>query len=428
MKALINANVFDFESYVENQYILFEKEIIETGPMKDFVGADKVYDCQGSLVMPTFVLGHTHIYSAFAKGWITPFAPNSFKALLEQMWWKLDRGLNLESIYYSGLVSGMEFIKNGVTTVIDHHASGLDIRGSLNTLKQSLCEEIGLRGIFCFESSDRFNIEECIEENITFANYSTDQYAGLFGMHASLSLSDASLKKIATASKDLPIHIHVAESIEDQQDCLALYGTRVIERLDAFDLLRPNSILSHCIHLDEKELEQLSKKDIAIALNPTSNMNNGVGLPNYEQMKEKNIVSLLGNDGLGYNFTREINNFLFTMHHKALNPTAVDLNDVKTLMTNNYAYASQMLNCSLGKIEKGYKADFMTIPYTPFTPMNANNAMGHFFYGICDHFRPENVWCNGVIKLEGYEMKLKEEAIYLQAQKIAKAVWERIAY
>src|SRR5665647_1569991 len=170
MKALINVNIFDFESYSENQYVLFNSEILEVGPMSEFKQSCQVIDCSGCLVMPGLINCHTHIYSTFARGMNLPYEPKNFKDILDKYWWKIDRAINKSSIYYSGLVYGYESINNGVTTIIDHHASGIDITGTLNELKKSVCDDLKIRGIFCFETSDRFDTPLCIDENIKFAS------------------------------------------------------------------------------------------------------------------------------------------------------------------------------------------------------------------------------------------------------------------
>ncbi|WP_315068710.1 amidohydrolase family protein [uncultured Clostridium sp.] len=424
IKALINARIFNYDSLKENSYVLFNKQIIEIGSMENFKGADEVFDCNNQIVMPGLVNCHSHIYSTFARGWITEFNPKSFVELLEQMWWKLDGVLEEKDIYYSGIVSGMEFIKNGITTVVDHHASG-KIRGSLNLLKRALCDYLGIRGVFCFESSERFPIDECIEENLEFGKNITDMERGLFGMHACLTLSDEALKKIAKESEGMPIHIHVAESDEDNIHSIKKYNKTPIERLEEYGLLRENSILSHCIYLTEKDMDILAKHKVYIALNPTSNLNNAVGLADVLEFEKRNIKCILGNDGLGFNLTREMLNLLFGMHLKYKSPTAYSLNNLKKVIENNYEYAGKILNCKLGKIEAGYEADFLTLEYNAPTPMNEDNLFGHFFYGMLDNFKPKNVWCNGKIKLKDYKLLEDEEKIYGEARKIAKEVWSK---
>lgn len=425
IKALINVNIFNFDSLKEKSYVLFDKQIIEVGSMENFKGADEVYDCNNQILMPGLVNCHSHIYSTFARGWITEFDPKSFVDLLEQMWWKLDKVLDEKDIYYSALVSGIEFIKNGVTTVVDHHASGRKIRGSLNLLKRALCDYIGIRGVFCFESSDRFPIDECIEENIEFRKIHSTMTSGLFGMHACLTLSDESLKKIADRSKGMPIHIHVGESDEDNIESIEKFKKTPIERLEEHGLLRENSILSHCIYLSENDMDILKKYKVYVALNPTSNFNNAVGLADVLELEKREIKCLLGNDGLGFNLTRDMINLMFGMHLKYKNPTAYALGNIKKIIENNYEYASNILGCKLGKIEEGYEADFLTLEYTAPTPITENNLFGHFFYGMLDNFKPKNVWCNGEIRLKDYKVLQDEEKIYKESTQIAHEIWEK---
>ncbi|BBE30007.1 chlorohydrolase [Tepiditoga spiralis] len=417
MKAIINANIYDYENYFENMYILYDKKIIEIDKMKNFNKNCDIIDAKNSIVMPGFVNSHTHIYSTFARGLNIPFNPETFKELLEQLWWKLDSKLTLESIYYSGLISSNEFIKNGVTTIIDHHASG-EITNSLNTLKKAICDKSGLRGIFCFETSDRFDVDKCIEENIEFSKNNSEKCSGIFGMHASITLSDNTLKKISNLT-NLPIHIHVAESLEDEDDCIKNHQMRIIERLKKYDLIKNNSILAHCIHIDENEANLIKKSNSYIVLNPTSNMNNGVGLPDIQMLQKRGIPLMLGNDGLGYNFAKDIQTLLFSMKHKYLNPLAFSIDDLKKIINTNFEYASKILKIKLGKIKKDYVSDFLIVPYNSPTPMTKENADGHIFYGVFDNFRPKTVICNGKI------LKTNNE-IYNESKKVSQKLWNKI--
>ena len=428
MKALINVNIFDYVDYRKDQYILFDKQIREVGSMDKFEGCAEVYDLEGSLVMPSLVVGHTHIYSTFARGMNVPFNPRSFKELLEQLWWKLDKELDNEATYQSALVSGVEFIKNGVTTVFDHHASGRDILGSLENLKRALCEEMGLRGIFCVESSERFTIEDCIKENINFSrkNKST-KCAGMFGMHASMSLSDKSLYKIKNLIDDFSIHMHVAESLQEQQNCASNHKMRVVERLDNFGLINKDSILAHCIHINEKEASIIAKNKAGIVVNPTSNMNNGVGLPDYNLFKEYGIDVMLGNDGLGYNMARESMNLLFCIKHKFKSPTAFSLDDLQIVLQNNYKKAAEMLGIKLGRIREGYEADMVVMKYIPPTIINKENAFSHIFFGLFDNFSPTEVLCGGKFLMRKGKVNVNENEIYEGARKVSEKIWKRLS-
>lgn len=432
MRAIINANIFDYESYRENQYIIFDEEILETGDMEDFHGVPYSYgvvsviDANGSIVMPGLIVAHTHMYSAFARGMSLPFNPKSFKDILTQLWWKLDSELDKDAVFYSGIACGIDFIKNGVTSIIDHHASGLYIEGSLNELRKAICEFVGIRGIFCFETSDRFDVEQCINENINYAKKPFAHTCGLFGMHALLSLSDETLKRIADSFEKMPIHIHVAESQEDQDNSLNKFGMRVVEKLDKMGLITENSILSHCIHINEKEAEIIAKNKAVIAINPNSNMNNAVGLPDLKMFKKAGIKVIMGNDGLGFNIAKDLQNLMFTMHHHYNSPTAVGLDDIKEIIDNGYEYTGRMLKAKLGRIKEGYDADMIIVEYAPSTPMTEQNALGHIIFGVFDNLRPRDVFCNGSLKCQNYKLIAPLYKLTIKSQDAARKVWERI--
>lgn len=431
-KALINVDIFDYETLKKNCYVIFDKKIIETGTMNDFKIHDKdefdeIIDLKGQTLMPGLVNCHSHIYSTFARGWVTECNPKDFVDFLDQMWWKLDRGLGEKEIYYSGLVSSMEFLKNGVTTVVDHHASGRMIKGSLDVLKKAVCDEGGMRGIFCFETSERFDLNECIEENIEFnKKYNSKEARGLFGMHACLTLGRDSLKKIKDRIGDMPVHIHVGESNEDNTRSIEKYKKTPVELLNEYGLLNENSILSHCIFVNERDKDILQNHNIYVALNPTSNLNNAVGLADVLDFQKKKIKCILGNDGLGFNFSREIVNLLYGMHLRYKSTTAFNLDNLKEIIKNNYEYAGKILECRLGKIEEGYEADFVSVNYKNFTPVTEQNDFGHYFYGIMDNFKPVNVWCKGIRKVKDYKIAVDEEKVYEEAANIAEDLWKYI--
>lgn len=426
MKALINACIYDFQNFKENQYILFDSEIKEVGNMDEFPGAEEIYDCSKALVMPGLVNCHTHIYSTFSRGMNIHFNPVTFQDILDQLWWKLDSQLDKNDVYYSGVIYGVECVRNGVTSIIDHHASGLDIKGTLNELKKGICDKVGLRGIFCFETSDRFDIEECIEENLEFSKKGSERYAGLFGLHASMSLSDETLAKVSKNIGNTPIHIHVAESKEDETISKSKYSKNIVERLDSFGLLKDKSILAHCVHIDEEEVKLISKRGCYIAMNPTSNMNNAVGLANYTMIKSYQIPCLVGNDGLGVNITRDFLNLVFAMKNRLSGPAKFTLEDLVQCINNGYKYIGNILNIKIGRIEKGYKADMIAVPYTPPTPMNESNALGHIFFGVFDNFHPKDTWCSGKCLMRDYKVSIDDKDIYFEASKSAQGLWNRV--
>ena len=429
MKALVNVRIFDYERYIENGYVVFDSSIKEVGEMKNFKNKGyQVIDGKGQLLMPNFVCAHSHIYSIFARGLVLPFNPKNFQEILDQMWWKLDKEIDNPITYYSGIAAGSEFLLNGVTTIIDHHASGRDILGSLSSLKKALDNTLHLRSILCFETSDRYNVDECIKENISFAKrYHTSHVSGLFGMHASMSLSEETLKKASRKLKDLPIHIHVAESDMDEADSEAKYHTSIIERLDKHHLINKDSLIVHGVYLSEKELDIVKERKAYVVVNTTSNLNNAVGITDIKKFLEKGIPVMIGNDGLSSSMAIEYQNAMYLTHLKNQSPTALNIGHILGMINNAYGYASNRLGIKLGKIKEGYVSDFMLVGYTPFTKMDASNAFGHIFYGLFPNFRPNDVYVDGSRLVKSGELvskKVKQELI--ESRKYSDALWKRV--
>jgi len=421
MKAIKNVKIYDYEHFIENGYIVYSDKIEEVGRMEHFTFEGQVIDGKGKLVIPGLVNGHTHIYSMLFRGLDLPFDPKSFKDILEQLWWKFDAKLGLEEIFMSGLMYGVESLQNGVTTIIDHHASGV-ISGALEEIKKAIVDQLNMRVLLAFETSDRYNISECIEENKGFLKEKNDFHKGLFGMHASMSLSDETLSEISKNLGHEPIHVHVAESQADEKDAMKNYGQRIVERFDDFNLINDYSILAHCIHINAKEVELLKKKNAFVALNPSSNLNNNVGLFDYELLKDLKLI--IGTDGLGSNIAAEIYLFNLLAKKSVDSPLGIPEAELIKIIENAYVLVNNLLKIKIGKIRQHYKADFLLIDYNNPTPMTQENAFSHVLYGIFNQMKPEKVIINGKEVLSNYKVHIKPE-LYEASLKVSRKLFKK---
>ena len=292
-------------------------------------------------------------------------------------------------------------------------------------LKKSLVDVLGLRAILCFETSDRYPVDKCIKENISFMKrYHNDHIAGLFGMHASMTLSNKTLAAINRQLKGGPVHIHVAESQMDEDDSLEKYNTTIMERLEKYNLVNENSLFVHGVTISDKELDIIAKHNAYMVVNTTSNMNNAVGLPNISNYLKHGIKVLVGNDGLSSNMANEYMNVFYTTHLYNGTPLAMGLGEILDMINNSYDYVSKMLNIKLGRIEKDYEADFMLIPYKPFTIMDETNAFGHIFYGIYPALKPNDVYASGRCLLKNRKITLKKVTdLYDKSIKVSENLW-----
>lgn len=428
-RTITNVRIYDYQNYIDSGFVIFDDKIIKVGPMSEFQDdGTEIIDGHGQLLLPNFVCAHTHIYSIFARGMILPFNPKNFQDILDQMWWKMDAKINNETTYYSGICAASEFMKNGVTTLIDHHASGKEIIGSLTSLKSALVDIASIRSILCFETSDRYPVDDCIKENHDFCLSNHDSMcAGLFGMHASMSISDSTLSKISKVIGNTPIHIHVAESDMDEKDCREKYGKTIIERLDEYHLIKPNSLIVHGVHIGDSELDIIAKNKAFLVVNTTSNMNNAVGLPDVMNFKRHGVKVLLGNDGLSTSMATEYLNLFYTTRLKNGTPNAMNLGHVLDVINDSYDYVSQALGVKIGKIIPGYEADFLLLPYSPFTPIDQTNIFGHIFFGLYSGFAPRDVYRGGQCLVKnGKLLNSKLERGLNKSVEISTILWKTI--
>ena len=397
------------------------------------VKADKVINGKGKTVMPGFVCGHHHYYSGLSRGMqITAGPQTDFIQVLKEWWWRLDRGLQEESTYYSSMICSIEAIKAGTTAVIDHHASPNYISGSLSTIAKGL-KETGLRGLTCYEVTDRNGgmkeVEEGVEENIRFAKECDDEkkklgndalVEAMIGGHAPFTIPDEGLKLMSKACKQTKrgMHLHIAEDKYDVVHSHHHYNKDIVKRLEDFDLLHENTLLVHGLHLNKDEARIINEHKCFFAHNPRSNMNNHVGYCGVLQDVDKLII---GTDGCGGNMFEEIKIGFFK--HK---------DDGGPWWPSNYLEALTRANDLLemyygrkfGRVEKGYVADLVILDYQNPTPLIKENLATHILWGMSSNV-VESVIVNGVIRMENHEIVgIDTEKVFKEASKCAAKLWK----
>ncbi len=395
-------------------------------------------DARGNLVMPSSIVGHTHFYGAFARGMAIPgSAPKNFSQILDQLWWKLDRALTLEDSKLSALVCLVDAIRNGTTTLIDHHASPNAIDGSLDAVAEAVLES-GVRASLCYEVTDRngaAGAQAGIRENVRFIKrVSTRQkaasrIAASFGLHASFTVSDKTLEQCLAAVEGLNtgFHIHVGEDSSDEDDSLNHYGMRVVDRLHSRGLLGAKSIAVHCVNADIGEIELLRQTKTHVAHNPRSNMNNAVGVADILGMLRRGVNVGLGNDGFSNNHFQEMK-FAYLLHKATRRDPRVMGADqvVQMAYAHNAKIAGVFWKPRVGEISVGAFADLIMLDYVPYTPLTAGNFPWQLIFGI-DGTHVTHTMCAGKWLMKDRELlTLDEHAIAAKALQAAKQVWQRV--
>ncbi|MGL5949967.1 MAG: putative aminohydrolase SsnA [Cetobacterium sp.] len=411
------------------------KKIGKTKELREEFKECQFIDAKGKIIMPGLINTHHHIYSAFARGLNMGGAESkSFREILENIWWKIDKKITLEDVKYSAYSTFVESIKNGVTTIFDHHASPMAIEGSLFTLSE-VAEEIGIRGVFCYEVSDRDGkeiLEAGIKENVDFIKYANeredDMIKGLFGMHASFTLTNESLVKCTKAMKglDAGYHIHVSEGIEDLLNSLKVSNKRTIQRLNDYGILGEKTLAIHCIHINGEEIELLKETNTSVINNPESNMSNAVGTSPVLKMIKEGIRVGLGTDGYSSDMLQSMKVENIILKHNNCNSNVGFLETGKMLFENNREIANKYFNNGLGIIKEGAYADIIIVDYKPYTEINVKNFLGHILFGISGS-DVETVIINGkIVMKERNIITVDEENLFENAKEVSKKLWRRL--
>ena len=399
--------------------------------MKQRYPAANGVDCSGKVILPGFICTHHHFYSTMARGMSIPGEPAAnFVQILERLWWKVDRALDEEDITLSAQVPLIECIRNGTTTIIDHHASPSMREGSLDMIENAV-RQAGVRASLCYEVSDRNAAGGGVEENKRFikkVGKGDGQIAAMMGMHASFTLSDATIDECASFARQAEVgcHIHVAEDAADREDSIAKYKVPTVNRLDKLGVTGKNSIFVHCVHIDEAEMDILAATGTSVVHNPESNMNNAVGVTPLLKLLNKGVMVGLGTDGMGSDMLAQMR-CAYLLHRLANHdPRVAFLEAPQLLLQNNAAIAERQFGIRLGEIAVGRQADLAILDYWPPTPFSEANFLGHLIFGLVDATVDTTV-CKGKILMQSKQiLSMDEERITARSRELAPKMWERL--
>lgn len=233
------------------------------------------------------VNAHTHLYSGLsALGMPSPAQPpKHFVEILKQVWWRLDRALDEDSLRAAARLAVADALLAGTTGLIDHHESPQMIEGSLDVIAD-VCQELGMRAVLCYGVTERNDgreeaqrgLEECAR---FFASNHRPLVRGVLGIHASFTVSDETLIAIGEVARDLEtvVHVHMAEAQADVADARVRGYAGPLQRLIDNRALPPGSILAHGVHLTADEIALANGHGLWLVQNPRSNQHNGVGYP-----------------------------------------------------------------------------------------------------------------------------------------------------
>ena len=358
------------EKIIDSIDILIENNLIKKIDKKIQETVEKTIDATGKIVMPGLINTHAHISMSIFRETVDGYKTQDW---LEKKIWPMEEKLTEKDAYYASMLSFIEMIQNGTTTINDmYYLQNATLKGALDTgvrvqLTRTIMDSDG-------------NGEKRINELKDFIENNKNKYENIslnVGIHGLYTCSEEYIKKgIEIAKKySLPIDMHFVENLQEYEDIKRLY--KVESPVDVLEKYFKDIhlILAHCVKLSTDEIERISRLNTFISHCPISNLRLGCGIANISKMKENNICISLGTDGQGSGSNLDLfENMKFSaLMQKGIyeDPIKMSSYDVLKMATINGA-KTLGLERKIGTIEEGKSADIIIINLeTPITkPIN----------------------------------------------------------
>ena len=404
---LISMNLKEPENKIQkNMDILIENEkIIKISKnIKD--SAEKVIDGTEKIVMPGLINTHAHVPMSIFRETVDGYITQDW---LTQKIWPIEAKLTEEDIYFASMLSYIEMIYSGTTTINDmYFMQNKIVDAALDTgvrlqVTRTLMDTDG--------SGEKKLIE--IEEFIKKYKEKYDTISLNVGIHGLYTNTEEYLQKGLEIAKKykLLVNMHFCENEQEREDIKKMYNVASpIEPIEKY-FKNAHLILAHAVKLTNEEIERIAKQDIYIAHCPVSNLKLGCGIAPITKMQEENICISLGTDGQGSGSNLDM---FETMKYTALlqkgyleNPTLMPAYEVLKMATINGAKTLNLEN-EIGSIEEGKLADIIILNLDSPLTLPLNDIIAEIVYNVKAQ-NVETTIVNGKILMENKVFKLKND-------------------
>jgi len=315
---------------------------------------DEKLDAGGDHLVPPLVNGHTHAAMTLFRGsgGDLPLMP-----WLEEKIWPVEAKLSDEDVYWGARLACAEMLRSGTTRFWDMYWQPAATARAVT--------DAGLRATI---GAPLFDLHGSPEQLRDMAHRGLEELSGYgpeitpaLAPHAIYTVSEESLRWIGelSAERGLPVQIHLSETEQEVQDCIAEHGERPAFYLDRLGMLNERTVLAHGVWLDPDELALVAERGATVVTNPVANMKLAVGgvFP-HPAARAAGVAVGLGTDGAGSNdsldLLADLKTFALAQKHAAADPTAIDAAEAWAVATG--ARAPRLGATGL---EPGAPADFL---------------------------------------------------------------------
>ena len=213
----------------------------------------------------------------------------------------------------------------------------------------------------------------------------------------------------------------------DQLDSLNRFGLRVVDRLHRHEVLGPQTIIAHAVHVDAREVGLLADTGTWVTHQPRSNMNNAVGAADVDSMMRAGVHMGMGNDGFSNAMWEEWKTAYLLQKVANRDPQRLQGNAVVEMAVyNNATLAGQFfMSGAIGRVEQGAYADLIFVNYHPTTPISTDNLPWHILFGFHESMITTTIVNGQVLMKDRTLLTLDEEKITARSRELAESVWGR---
>jgi cytosine/adenosine deaminase-related metal-dependent hydrolase len=350
--------------------------IVEIGDVPEQPG-DTVLRVDGDIVTAGLVNTHHHLYQHATRGWATGCDLFTWLTTLYPIWGRLD----VEDVAAAARVALSDLLLSGCTTAADHHY--LVPRGD-DTVFDALAETaltLGIRlhlarGSMDLGESDGGLPPDHVVEDLDAILASTERVADRwhdaerihvtvapcspFSVTPELMRESAALAR----SRGLRLHTHLAETREEETDCLERFGKRPLAVMEDLGWVADDVWYAHGIHFDDAEVARLGEAGTGVAHCPSSNARLAAGMCRVSDLVAAGVPVGLGVDGAASNeqgtLVTELRQAVFTARQRTGRPDALGSHDALELATRGGADCLGVPD--IGRLEVGMRADLVTWP------------------------------------------------------------------
>lgn len=313
-------------------------------------------DCSGKLVMPGLINTHCHVAMTLQRSSADDIALMEW---LNDYIWPFEARQSADDIALGAKLGVVEMLMGGVTSFVDMYWHEEAIFDAVDAL--------GMRALLA-ESCLDANIDESERnlEKLLEKVKGSDRITAGMGPHAAYSCSPETLlrAKAICEKYDLPMTIHLAETLDEKRIVSERYNSTPVEHFDKLGLLNERLIAAHCVHLSDSDIECLRRRGVHIAHNPSSNMKISSGVAPIDRVSREGINCTIATDGPCSNndldMWEEMRAASFLQKVSTMNPLAVPAYEILKMTTVNAA-AALGYEGSLGVIREGALADVIVI-------------------------------------------------------------------